>query len=361
MSIGSMLYVRRSIVALLALAGLLLVASIALADNTGPPIITFRSDGGYVSGTRSLEAYVDGDMAYGVAMWSMDEDDDGSYQEMDDAGAFWAVVLDMRSYADGPHTLYVKAWNTTGVTAVASLDLDVDNHSPSVAILTGHGTAWGDLLFEGEAEDVYLNESAVYCLVDDDEVASKTNAMTRAGDRFQVTLDTTLLDDGDHLLRVWAFDLWGNSNKSQAVNVFVSNAANLVFDTVNWQSTSVDVGEEAVAKVTVRNDGGTAASGFDVALVEGGKVRAKKVVNDPLGPGETVKVQVRWGLSKEGSREMTLRLDTENVVDESNEADNTWPETQTLDFKGGVPSPWAMLAVVAVVSVAALLARSRRR
>ncbi len=350
---------RFSLIAFLSLAALLMFAWVTLADNTGPPVITFRSEGGYVSGTQSLEAYVDGDMADGVAMWSMDADDDGSYQEMDDAGAFWAVVLDMRSYADGPHTLYVKAWNTTGVTAVASLDLDVDNHSPSVAPITTHGTAWGDFVFEGEAEDAYLNESAVYCLVDGDEAASRANLMSRTGDRFRIALDTTQLDDGDHLFRVWAFDLWGNSNKSQAVSVLVSNRANLVIEAVDWKSTSVSAGDEAVAKVTVRNEGGTAASGFDVAIVEGDKVRARKVVSDTIEPGETTTVNVGWSAGKEGKREVTLRLDTGNAVDEGSETDNTWPETQSLDFEGGAPGPGALVTIVATGSVAGLLARRR--
>lgn len=359
MSIGRIPSVRISIIALVALAGLLMATSIALADDTGPPVIAFRSDGGYVSGTQSFEATVEGDMASGTVMWSMDLDDDGAYQGMDDSGAFWAVVLDMRAYPDGPHTLYVKAWNTTGVTAVASLDLDVDNHSPSVAPVTEHSTAWGDFVFEGEAEDVYLDESAVYCLVDDDEVASRANVMARSGDRFRITFDTTQLDDGDHLFRVWAFDLWGNSNKSQAVPVFVSNRANLVIESVDWRSTSVSAGDEAVAKVTVRNAGGTAATGFDVAIVEGDKVRAKKVVSDTLEPGGTMTVKVGWSLGEEGKRDVTLRLDTDNVVDEGSETDNTWSETQSLDFKGGVPVPGALLSIVATASAAGLLARRR--
>jgi len=255
----------------------------------------------------------------------------------------------------------VRVFNTTGVTVEGSVVIDVDNHSPHVEALSNYTVAWGDFTFKGMAEDPYLNDSAVYCLVDGDETASRNYRMTWVSDHFEIDLDTTQLADGEHLLRVWAFDQWGNSNKSHGVNILVSNAANLVIEEVKWKSTKVDAGEKAVAEVTVRNQGGAAASGFDVAIVAGDKVLASTKAKEALAPGETVEIKVSWGLDEEGSKQVRIRLDTDDAVVESNEDDNTEQESTKLTFEGGIPGPGAMMAALAVLAGALTRTRERDR
>ncbi|NIP34175.1 MAG: hypothetical protein GWN18_04555 [Thermoplasmata archaeon] len=352
---------RFAIVAAAGLTALLIVAGPSMAaSNEGPPVILEISEGGYASEWYDLEVSVEGDMARGTAFWAMDDDYPDRMEEMEDTGASFYVHILLDDVEDGPHTLWVVVYNSTGTTVTDSVVIDVDNHSPYVEAITNHSTIHGDFVFEGRAVDPYLNESAVYCLIDGDETSSKANVMTKVGDHFEFTVDATTMTDGEHLARIWAFDLWGNSNKSHAIVLFVSNKANLVITNVDWTKTKVEAGKDVVAVVTVKNEGGTTASDFKVSILEGDKAVGSSKVTDPLGPGESRDVTVKWSMDEEDSREMYIAVDTGEDVEESKEDDNQWPEPQTVTFEGGSPGFGMVLAIFAVALVA-LLASGRRR
>lgn len=353
--------IRLTIIAVAVLAALLLtVGPSAAVDNTGPPVIFDISEGGYASDWYELEVYVSGDMNRGGCYYGVDTDDPGLMEEMEDNGAAYVVLIDLTGWEDGPHTLYVRAFNTTGEIAEDSVTIDVDNHSPFVEAITNDSTVYGNFVFKGKAEDAYLNESAVYCMLDDDDVDARSRPMTKVGDHFECTIDATTLTDGSHIARVWAHDLWGNSNKSNAVVLFVSNKANLVIADVVWEKTKVDADQDVIAVVTVMNQGGTAASGFKVGILEGDKVVATKKVTETLESGATVDVTVKWSLGEGDSREVYLQVDTGDDVDEGKEDDNDWPESQKVTFEGGSPGFGMVLATLAVV-VVSLLASGRGR
>ena len=359
-ALSSVRTVRLTIIVAVSLTALLLAVGPAGAEDTGPPVIDITSGGGYASGFYILRATVSGDMASGSAYYGIDTDDDGAMEEMDDAGAFFEKRIELEGMEDGSHTFYVKAFNSTGVSAVASVVMDIDNNSPTVELITNHSTIYGNFVFQGKAEDPYLNESAVYCMLDDDEVEAKTRPMTRVGDHFEVTIDTTQLTDGEHLARIWAHDLWGNSNKSTAIVLFVSSKANLVITAVDWQKSKVEVDQDVVVVVTVLNEGGTAASGFKVGITVGDKVVATTKVEETVASGDSLDVTVKWSMGEEGSREASLKVDTGDDIEESKENDNDWSDQDKVTFEGGSPGFGALLAVLAV-AISSIFVSNRGR
>lgn len=213
----------------IALMTLLLAPS---AGGEGLPVVEFLSEGGLISGTHEVKVSVTGDFAEGEVYYYVDV---GPEEMMDDPhDGTYRALIDADELADGPHTIYVWAYNTTGEKAIATQDLVVDNHSPEVHVTSEGGLVSGEILVTGTAEDVYLNESAVYCVVDDDIEAGKSNVMTRVDDHFEFTLNTTKYADGDHHVRVWAYDQWGSNNTSQAIDLEIDNtppAVELLSDT----------------------------------------------------------------------------------------------------------------------------------
>ncbi|UCC93207.1 MAG: hypothetical protein JSW25_00570 [Thermoplasmata archaeon] len=347
--------------AALVAAVLLVVGGAAARDNTGPPVIFDISEGGYASDWYELSVWVSGDMMMGTCYYGIDTDDQGQMVEMEDNGAAYVVRIDLTGWEDGPYTLYVRAYNTTGETVESKVEIDVDNNSPFVEAITDHSPVYGTFVFSGRAVDAYLNESAVYMMIDDIEADALDRPMTKVGDHFEYELDATTLTDGEHFARIWAHDLWGNNNKSGAVVLSVSNKANLVILNVTWTKTKVEAGEDVVAVVTIKNQGGAAASDFKVGIMEGEKVVGSTKVTDPLGSGDVRDVTVKWSMDEEDSRELFITVDPDDDVDETYEQDNQWPDSQKVTFEGGTPGFGAVLMLAALAMALVPIAFQRRR
>ncbi len=212
------------------LAAIALLALLALstgAASDGLPTITFVSPEGWSSGQFTLEVTVTGDVDPGEVSYGIDEDEP-TIKMTDAGGDTYEATVDSRILADGPHTITVRALNSTGQAASADLDIAVDNHSPAVFSTSVHQVVSEDYLFTGTAEDAYLNESAVYVIIDGDQDGAKDNVMTRVDDHFEFVVDTTQIAEGEHLFRLWAFDLPGNSNQSYAVGIQVDRTPPVV-------------------------------------------------------------------------------------------------------------------------------------
>ncbi len=206
----------------MALSMALLLFPSAVAE--GPPAVHITSEGGLIGGVYTLTAEVTGDLEPGEVYYGIDDDDPDT--PMTDAGGdVFEVDITVSTLTEGPHTLYVKAVNTTGTSTVASIDVDVDRNSPVIIMAADGATVAGDYTVSAEVVDPYLNESAVYCVFDDDLEASRDNVLTRVDDHYEFTIDTTALPDGSYHIRVWAFDLWGSYNKSVGMGLVTDNTA----------------------------------------------------------------------------------------------------------------------------------------
>jgi hypothetical protein len=159
-----------------------------------------------------------GEVYYGI------DDDDPSTRMTSEGGDDYSAEIDSNTLTEGPHTIFVKAINGTGLETVVSIQVDVDRNSPMVMLTSQGGVASGDFFVSAIVEDPYLNESAIYCVVDDDLEASRGYLLTRVDDHFEIHMDTTGIPDGDHVFRVWAFDRWGSSNKSHGEGMLVDNS-----------------------------------------------------------------------------------------------------------------------------------------
>lgn len=203
------------------LAIIAVLVSTVPAAADGPPVVTITSEGGLISGTYQLTAEVMGDLQPGEVYYWVDTDP-GTLMT-DEGGGVYQADVEVAELAEGPHTIYVKAVNTTGASTVASLPVDVDRDSPMVTLTSDVGSVSGDILITADVSDPYLNESAIYCVVDDDLEASREYLLSRVDDHYEITLDTTEFPDGDHMVRIWAFDLWGSFNKSVGTGMVVDN------------------------------------------------------------------------------------------------------------------------------------------
>lgn len=219
---GLPLALMTGLLALTAMAMMLLLTASVAAE--GAPVVSITSEGGQVGGTYRLSAEVSGDLQPGAVYYGIDDDDPDTTMT-DAGGGVFQVDIDMSGLAEGPHTLYVKAVNSTGTSTVVSIAVDVDRNSPMVVLTCEGAIVAGDFLVTAEVSDPYLNESAIYCVFGDDLEASRDNVLARVGDHYEFTVDTTALPDGNYHLRVWAFDLWGSFNKSIGTGLVVDNTA----------------------------------------------------------------------------------------------------------------------------------------
>jgi len=215
---------RVVLIVLLSLAALLLMQTVG---GDGLPDVTITSHSGMISGTYELNVTVTGDLQTGEVYYGVDDDDPSTMMTDLGEGDFQADI-DTTPLTDGPHTIYVKAINSTGQETITSIQVDIDMNSPHVVITTEGGVASGGFLVTAIVEDAYLDETAIYCVIDDDLEASRGYVLTHVDDHFEITIDTTAFPDGDHFIRIWAFDIWGSSNKSQGIGMYVDNTAPII-------------------------------------------------------------------------------------------------------------------------------------
>jgi hypothetical protein len=201
---------------------MVMVCLVPSSGGEGLPLVEITSEDGLISGTYALNVTVSGDLEAGEVYYGVDEDDPTT-KMTDKGGGAYQASIDVDSLTEGPHTIYVKAINSTGSSTVISINVDVDRNSPQVVLTSAGGDASGDFLVTATVEDPYLNQSAVYFVVDDDLEASRDYVLTRVDDHFEILFDTTVLPDGDHSIRIWAFDIWGSFNKSHGEGMVVDN------------------------------------------------------------------------------------------------------------------------------------------
>jgi len=436
----------------LAIVAILVATLPAAAD--GLPVVTITSEGGLISGTYQLTAEVSGDLQPGEVYYWVDEDP--STAMTDAGGGVYQADIEVAELAEGPHTIYLKAVNTTGAFTVASIPVDVDRDSPMVTLTSEVGSVSGDILITADVSDPYLNESAIYCVVDDDLEASRDYLLSRVDDQYEITLDTTVFPDGDHMVRIWAFDLWGSFNKSVgtgmvvdntpptvtitsedgmhsgayhlqadvsdahldflsvvarvgmdgpsqmdgdgpsrsldidlrpydngelviqvdasdtlgnsrtgSITIIVDNKPDLVAVDAEWAQDSADAGQTVSLTVTVRNDGDAPAQGFTVGLFDGDTLLASTVINDSLVPEESRGFSISWVVEGKGTRDLSVRVDTDDDVKEYRETNNDIPDVQSFQVTrkkddGESPGPGSS-AVALAMALMVVAVRWRRR
>ena len=198
-------------------------------DNMGP-MVMFNSVDGHVKGIYQLsvtvtDCYLDPDK-----VWAVFDGDELNKTALDGQGdGVYTYSFDTTTMVDGDTEITIMAIDLVGhETRSDPLDLKVDNNAPVSRITTEGGNYSGIITIEATVTDAYLNETAVYLVINGDDDNSTMMSPVDGEGHYELVLDTRDLMDGTWELRVWAEDQWGMSARSPMVCIYVDNYAPVI-------------------------------------------------------------------------------------------------------------------------------------
>jgi hypothetical protein len=196
-----------------------------VAVDNCKPMVTFTSEGGHVSGIYQLSVNVTDAYMDPGKVWAFFDGDMLNKTALDDQGdGVYTYSFDTTNMADGDTEISVLATDLVGFSREAGpLVLMVDNNAPTSVITSGGGNVSGVVTIEATVTDAYLNETAVYLVVDGDDDNSTMMTPVDGKGRYELLIDTEEWMDGNRELRVWAEDAWGMSARSPAVYMDIDN------------------------------------------------------------------------------------------------------------------------------------------
>ena len=195
-------------------------------DNCAP-MVMFTSLGGHVTGIYQISINVTDPYMDHSKVWTVFDGDTLNKRAMDHQGeGVYTYSFDTTTVEDGDLGITILATDLVDFTREAGpLVLQVDNNAPVSVITTPGGNVSGIITIEATVTDGYLNETAVYLVVDGDDDNSTMMVPVDGKGRYQLVLDPRNLKDGSRELRIWAEDLWGMSSRSPMVYLDVDNYA----------------------------------------------------------------------------------------------------------------------------------------
>lgn len=217
----------------------------------------------------------------------------------------YSYSLNTRAYADGKHTITLRAWdaasNYTDVNATVTIN-NSDKTPPSVQLnspLNGQ-TVKGSLAVQATASD-NVTVATVDFYLDGSLVSSQTSSpfcMNGASAGVCKTWDTTKVSDGSHAILVKAYDATGNTS-SYGVTVYVANKASTDKTPAVITLNSPASGQTLSGKVTVT------ASATDNIAVTYLEIRVDDIIQ---ATGTTDQLSFRLNSSplKAGSHTITV-------------------------------------------------------
>ena len=324
-------------------------------DNN-PPTVRITSEAGAFSGDYTVTAtvrdpYLDEEVFLLI---------DGNWDyavKMEREGDEWTTTIDTAELMDGNRTLNVWAKDMWGMEAMSpDLIIDVDNHAPYVRFLSSAGVKWGTYKISANVTDPHLNTSCVKV-----KVGSADPVLMRASnDEWYYNLDTRMLPSGDVTIMIMACDYRGNLNNNEMMTITVENRADLRITDVEWVNTEVEESGTFKVRVTVTNYGYTTVKDYNVALMTGGQTVDSTVETAGLAYNKDNTYTLEWKAEGKGDKIVVVRVDTDNVVEESDEGNNAWGQ-QTLTVKEASPGLGAAMVLLAFATVALVVLGRRHR
>lgn len=198
-------------------------------DNCAP-MVMFASAEGHVTGIYHLSVNVSDPYMDADKVWAVFNGDELNKTALDHQGdGVYTYALDTTNMPDGDTEISILATDLVGFTAEAGpLLLQVDNNAPVSHITTELANVTGIVTIEATVTDAYLNETAVYLVLNGDDDNSTMMDPVDGKGRYELVYDTRDLMDGSWELRVWAEDIWGMSARSPAVYIDVDNYAPII-------------------------------------------------------------------------------------------------------------------------------------
>jgi hypothetical protein len=181
------------------------IESITLIVSNGgnvPPIVTIISPlGGTVSGTvtiRGSASDLDGDNTISYVEIKIDND----WESVNGINE-WSYEWDTSLLDDGNYTIYIRAFDETEYSLEKSVEVSVDNpHEPTLTITSEiPEEATGTVKIQGTAYDVDGDIIKIEIQIDNGEWEEISGTIN-----WDYDLDTTKLSDGEHTIRIRAYD-----------------------------------------------------------------------------------------------------------------------------------------------------------
>ncbi len=193
-------------------------------DNYGPAV-DFNSPDGHVMGIYQLSVNVTDPHMDADKVWAVFDGDMLNKTALDhQGGGVYTYAFDTTTMDDGDAEITIVAIDLVGFEVEEGpLVLKVDNNAPVSRITTEGGNVTDVITIEATVTDAYLNETAVYLVINDDDDNSTMMTPVDGKGKYELVMDTRDWMDGAWELRVWAEDMWGMSARSPAVYMEVDN------------------------------------------------------------------------------------------------------------------------------------------
>jgi hypothetical protein len=235
--------------------------------STAPPTVTISSPA--PSSILRATVTVQGNATAPTSLSSIELWVDGVQSSTTTAASF-SFNWDTTAATNGPHTLTVKAYEPSGVSGQASVNVSVTNYTatpPTVAISTpaNASTVAGLVPVQGMA-------TGSVAVVSIQLVVDGTPSVTTSSSPFSFNWNSSAAANGNHTLVVKASDAAGNVGQA-STTVYVSNQTDAIAPTVSitspadgvflWSDTSVSVvasDNVGVTQVSFYIDGGLQAT-----------------------------------------------------------------------------------------------------
>ena len=157
------------------------------------------------------------------------------------SSGYWNVSLDTSSVDEGIFDVSVYVNDSVGNRNTTNLTITVDRSAPAVTLLTpsnGSNVSSGSQLFNSTVRDNLLEVDTVLYRFSNGSFSFNRTATNTSG-AWNVTLDLSVLMEGNHTVSVLANDSVGNLNGTENISIMVDRTAPIVnLETVNDTNTT---------------------------------------------------------------------------------------------------------------------------
>lgn len=214
----------------------------------------------------------------------------GTFKVVNDqglSGQFTDDLADILDLRDGTIATVVVDIDLTGDSGLAQIWVDFT--PPAVTINSGPDTVDLSYVLNVTATDVNMDTSQVWYSLDGGQ---NMNMASQGGDYYETNVDTSSLIEGPHTIRIEAFDVVGNANRSETVIITVDHPLPDLDITTSFEPSEPREGDTVVFTVDIENNGDGDANDVNVTLLVDGTEVDQETETIPIG--ETRIVQLSW-------------------------------------------------------------------
>jgi hypothetical protein len=184
------------------------------------PDVTITSTADMVNASYVVSATIVG--ADSTDVWYK-VDTDTEVQLPNIGGDNYEATIDVSALSEVAHTIQIIAYDTAGnVNDLESVDITVDHTIPEVNITSTEATVHASYELTVIITDTNIDTGNLSYSIDDGTPVTLTLV---SGDNYNATIDTSSLSEGQHTIKVIAYDLAGNINVSESIVITIDHSA----------------------------------------------------------------------------------------------------------------------------------------